>query len=126
MVVAASTRDRLSEKCASNPIDLVVDDIGVQLPFDIVLQRPGANRQVSRGNDLLTLLLDTVVGEQVTRDLLVDKAVEWFIGIECLDHIVPVAPGITDQDVSVNIGQIGVAREIKPVAGPVVSEGDRV
>ena len=74
----------------------MINDIRRQLTFDVVLKSPRTDRQISRRNDLLTLLLNIVVWQQVASNLFVDESVQWLIGIERVNHVVPISPGITD------------------------------
>ena len=66
-----------------------------------------------------------LIGQQVSGDLLVDEAVERLVGVECCDDVVPIAPGVADQHVALDVGEVGVAGEIEPVPRPVVAEGRR-
>ena len=86
----------------------MINHIRCQLAFNIVLKRPRTDCQISRRNDLFPLLINPDVRKQVTSNLFVDEPIQWLIGIERSNHVVPISPGITDQHVSIDIRQIRV------------------
>ena len=51
VIVATGACERLSEECSADLIDLVVDHIGRELSFDIVLKRPRSDGQEAGSND---------------------------------------------------------------------------
>ena len=82
MIVAAGARNCLREESAANAIDLMINNVGIQLLLDIVLQRPGADRQIPGRDELLASLFVSVVRQQVAGDLLNDESIEWFVVVE--------------------------------------------
>ena len=103
MIVASSASECLAQKGLADFIDLMVHHIGSQLTFDVVLQSPRSDGKEPRRNDLLAVLLFVGIIEQIACDLLADKAIQRLILVECFDHIIAVTPGISDQDIPLDV-----------------------
>ena len=66
MVMTPGARNGLRKERAPDTVDLMVNHVSVQLPLNVVLQRPGTNRQkTGRRNQLATLLGATEAKESI-------------------------------------------------------------
>ena len=68
------------------------------------------------------LLLDGLVRQQATGDLLADKAIEGFIRVEGVDDVIAIPPTVFGKDIVGCTDLIGVAHEVQPVPRPSLAE----
>ena len=69
-------------------------------------------------------MLSLVVAlEQISCDLLLDKAIQRFVGVERFDHIIAVPPRLTDEHIALDIRKVCIARQVQPMPTPVVTIG---
>ena len=120
----AQPRDQ-SLKGPAQGIELVVHDIHTELLFVGVHDCPGPDGQEARGNDLLTTLWVGFPGQNVSRDLLLNKAIVGLVGIERIDDVIAVSPGLPCRDAATLPQTVGIARQIEPVPSPALAESGR-
>ena len=112
VVVAARAADRQSQRALADHADDVVEV--VETPLGVVLlaeqhPRPGAQEA---GGDLAVVGLAVHL---VAGDLLDEEPVVGHVGVERLDHVVAIAPGIGAVDVVLEAAGVGVAGHVEPV-----------
>ena len=100
VVVASSTGDRHSQKCATRHIDLVIDHIHLELIDVAVDRRFGTDCQKARGDNQLIVFIRVLGRQHVTRQLFNNEFVVWLIRIERIDDIVSIPPGVPIGNVS--------------------------
>ena len=61
-------------------------------------------------------------GEQVAGELLANETVERPVGVECLDDVIAIPPGVLGEDVVGRADLVGVARQVQPVPCPALAE----
>ena len=66
-----------------------------------------------------------VGGQQVAGDLLADELVVRLVGVERVDDVVAVPPGVRVGDVPRRAGRLGVAGDVEPVPAPALAERGR-
>ncbi len=86
---------------------------------------PGPDRQEACGHDLLTTLVVGFPGQDVSRDLLLNKAVVGLVGIERIDDVVAISPGLPCRNAATLAQTVGIARQIEPVPSPALAESWR-
>ena len=125
MVVAARATESQSLKGPAHGIELVVHDIHAEFLFVGVHDRPGPDGQEARGHDLLTALIVGFPGQNVSRDLLLNKAIVGLVGIERIDDVVAISPGLPCRDAAPLAQTVGIAGQIEPVPSPALAESGR-
>ena len=120
--MTASTLDREAGEGIEDGADHVVPvevpcDLAVEFRFghlgvaDVV---PGACRQEAGCHNTV----DSGGEQYVAGNLLQDEAVEWFVGIECANHVISIRPGVGTQFVLVVSVGVAVMSHVEPVPGP--------
>ena len=56
--------------------------------------------------------------EQIARYLLDDETVVGHVGVEGVDHVIPVAPGFRKIEILIQAGGVGVANDVQPMPPP--------
>ena len=125
VVVAAGATESQSLKGPAQGIELVVHDIHAEFLFVGVHDRPGSDGQEARGHDLLTALVVGLPGEDVSRNLLLNEAIVGLVGIERIDDVVAISPGLPCGDAATLAQIVGIARQIEPVPSPALAESGR-
>src|SRR5262245_11544088 len=95
MVVTAGAGDSQPEKSLTRNLDLFVHDVIKHLDLVLFGNELWTECEESGGDDAFDV--DIVTGrrrQQVSGYLFTNELIEWFIPIECLDHIVPISPGM--------------------------------
>ena len=83
------------------------------LCFNLTDEIPRPGREETRGGDGLRIIWRI----DITRDLLTQKQIVGFVGIERTDDVVAVAPGIVTALIALKAVGVGVMRDVEPVAG---------
>ncbi len=105
-----------------------VSDIQVlKLGIDVVSKTLG-DRDVAGRRDLLREPLrrdlapgSSLVGQDVTGNLLAYKLVIRLVGIERLNHVVAITIGLTDRIVRSVSSRVGIADQVQPVTAPALA-----
>jgi len=82
MVVAARAIERHPQENPAHARDLMVHDVHAKLLLVLIRQRPGADGQEAKGNELLAALRIVRGGKQIARELLCDEALKRLVLIE--------------------------------------------
>ena len=53
-----------------------------------------------------------------SRNLLADETIVGFVFVECVDHVVAIAPGLAQWNSPADAGRVGPVRHVEPVASP--------
>src|SRR5207247_1026486 len=117
VVVAAGASVRQAHEDSAHGVGDVVQDLlaAEYRVGEVALVRPEAIQ--TRG----------YLGRRIARkklipgDLLADKTVVGFVGVERLDHIIAIAPHIRARLVAFEAGGVGVASQVKPMTAPALS-----
>ena len=125
VVVAARATESQSLKGPAQGIELVIHDIHAEFLFVGVHDCPGPDGQEARGHDLLTTLVVGFPGQNVSRDLLLNEAVVGLVGIERIDDVVAISPGLPCRDAATLTQTVGIAGQIEPVPSPALTESRR-
>ena len=121
MVMAARAAHGDAEESATHRVELLVDDVELHLPAVVAGDHLGAQGEEPGGDealDPLVRILPGSAGQQVSRDLFVDQAVEGLVPVERIDDVVPVAVRVGVGHVLVDAVRVGVASHVEPVAAP--------
>ena len=86
-------------------------------------QGPMARKPV--GHELLPALVVGLPGEDVSRDLLLNEAIVGLVGIERIDDVVAISPGLPGRDAAALAQTVGVAGQIEPVPSPALAKSGR-
>ena len=122
VVVAAGAADGLAEEGAPQRFELLVDDIEAELLLVLLLVVRGAEREESGGRELAAAVGGSGGGQEIAGKLLADEAVERHVGIQRLDDVVAVAPGVLEKQRAPAAARLGEARNIEPVPAPLFAK----
>ena len=103
----------------------MIHDIHAEFLFVGVHDCPGPDGQEARGHDLLTTLWVGFPGQDVSRDLFLNKAIVGLVGIERIDDVVAKSPGLPCGDSATLTQIVGIAGQIEPVPSPAFAESRR-
>ena len=117
MVVAASTAERHAQQAAAECLKLLVDHIHFQVPLVLLLVVDRPENQIAGGGQQASLLLWACSRQQVACDLFGEKLVEGHVGIEGVDHIVAIPPGLLKHHRPPAPARLRKPRDVEPVAG---------
>ena len=116
MVVTPGAAQRQSQHGTPQRVDLLIDD--VHLHFDRVILREHlrAQRQKPRGHRAFEQIFHAPGrGQQVSRQLLMQKLVKRFVGIQRLNDVVAIAEGVGVGEVFIESIRVGIAHHVEPV-----------
>lgn len=99
---------------------MFVDDVQMEFAFIALCQDLGTKGQEAGGDEPLIAdsRVGVIVGEEVARELFAEELVDWLVGVEGVDDVVAVTPGVAVGDVFVESVGIGVADHVEPVSSP--------
>ena len=122
VIVAARAGDRQAHEGLGGCVDLLVDDVIDGLHSILLRQRPGAQGEESGGdNSALVDPARLVRRQQIAGNLFDEKSIEGRVFVKRLHDVIAIAPGIRKNVVFVHAGRVGVARDIEPVAAPILA-----
>ena len=120
--MAAGTGQRDAHERAGNHVHLFVVDVVEHLGPVLLSQRLRSQRQESGGDDAAPVQLTRTPGrQQVAGNLLADELVVRQILVERFNDVIAIAPCIRVAVVFVVAGGIGIARDVQPVASPLLA-----
>ena len=97
---------------------MLVDQVGKELLLIFFAHRLGTDGQEAGGDDVVRPLRVISDGEQISGELFLDEAVKWLVGIERVNHVVAVPPGVLEHVVVVATSRLGEPGHIEPVSPP--------
>ena len=121
MVVAAGAVDRHAAVAREHLREHVVEVVCTGLTLQHVALRLNVADEIPRpgGQEASGDHCVGIVGRQdVAGDLLAEKLVVGLVGVERLDHIVAIPPGIGAELITLEAVGVGVVGDVEPVAGP--------
>ena len=100
---------------AGGHVELLVDKVHFELLRVAVVERLGAHGEEAGGN---ATGIGGLARQQVAGDLFLDKLVERLVRIECVDHVIAIAPRVREGGVAFHAIAFGIAGHVQPVAAP--------
>ena len=125
VVVTPDTAERHAEKGGADLRDLLVGDVPVELQLVDADDLHVAEHEEARGHTVRGRDGRIPGGQKVARDLLADESVVGLVGIEGVDDVVAIPPGVLGKHVVRGAHLVGIAGEIEPVPRPPFTEGSR-
>ncbi|HCD30388.1 MAG TPA: hypothetical protein DEQ73_07285 [Phycisphaerales bacterium] len=119
VVMTTGATDGLAQKCLSNGVELLVDNVGPHFGFVGLGQNFGTEAQKSGGHDAVSGQV-TIVGrrKKIPSQLHGEEFVIRQIVVEGVDHPVTPPPGVGKGSVFVQPIGVGVSSDVHPVSGP--------
>ena len=125
MVVAAGATDGEPQDRPRDGINLLVHVVHHEADLEALVDVFHPQGEES-GRDLHPVAFLVVArGQQVARDLLPDEAVVRHVGVDGINDIVTVLPGVGVRDVPARTGALAVAGHVEPVTTPAFAERRR-
>ena len=126
MVVATRAADCQTHEDATNRVDLFVDDVHFHLQRIVLGEHLRPDHKEAGGGE--PVVVDGFVPgfrKQVACDLLLEKLVVGFVGVERLDHVVAILIGIGVGHVFIHAVRVGISRQVEPVPSPALAVARR-
>ena len=124
VVVAARAVDRDAHRRGDDLRDHVVEIAGaggalehVALRLHLAHEIPRPGGEKTRGDDRLRVIRR----KHIARDLLAEKLVVRLVGIQRLDDVIAIAPGVRPQLVALKAVRVRVVRDVQPVPRPALA-----
>ena len=123
VVVAAHAAQRHSKKGGAHLTHLAVDEVVLHLELIDGVDVHIAQHDKAGRDEVFPTLLRRGGRQQVTRELLTDKAVEGFVPAEGLHKVVAIPPRMLGKDFALRADLLGIAHEVQPMPCPALSVG---
>ena len=126
MVVAAGAGNRQAQKGFGEGVDLFVQNVVDHPQLVLLSHRFGSQGQKTGGHDRPAAgLMGSRRREQIARYLLDDEPVVGHVGVERVDHVIPVAPGFRKVQILIQPGRVGIASDVQPMPPPSLTVSGR-
>ena len=122
VVVAAGARDGQAEERPGRHVDLLIDDVELEEHLVALVQRLGAKREETGGDQFLVGRFAFVAAKQVAGNLFPHEPAKRLVVVKRVDHVVAVAPRVRVGEVALHAVGLAVAGDVEPVPAPVLAE----
>ena len=122
VVMAAGAAEGLAEERLAEGVDLFIDHVEPEALFVLFLVNGGADGEESRGAQLACPAVSVGRWEQVAGDLFPDENIKRPVGVVGFHHVIPVAPGVFEEQGASAAAGFGKACHVEPVAAPCLAE----
>ena len=122
VIVATCAADCQAEEPARSGIDLIIDDLEFGVLRAGLVESFGADGEEAGGDQKLVPFRLILVREEIAGDLFMDEAIIRLIGVEGIDHVVAIFPGVGIVQIAVESGGFPKAGDVEPVPAPLFPE----
>ena len=122
VIMATGTADCQPHEGSRCDVDLFINNVSIKLLGVPLIQGLRPQGEKTCGDDVVLGCFLIIGCQEIACNLFTDELIKRFILIECLNHIIPVTPGLGVGAIAFHSGRFSISGYIQPMTSPAFSK----